>query len=60
MGEKWTLDDGSVLEFVGTKPYVTLSVRHDPGSTLLLVSAAVLLVGLMGSLFGKRRRVWFR
>ncbi|MGC4804905.1 cytochrome c biogenesis protein ResB [Micromonospora sp. DT233] len=60
VGEKWTLDDGSVLEFVGTKPYVTLSVRHDPGSTLLLVSSAVLLVGLMGSLFGKRRRVWFR
>lgn len=60
LGEKWTLDDGSVLEFVGTKPYVTLSVRYDPGSMLLLGSSTVLLVGLMGSLFGKRRRVWFR
>ncbi|RGC68555.1 Cytochrome c biogenesis protein CcsB [Micromonospora sp. MW-13] len=60
VGEKWTLDDGSVLEFVGTKPYITLSVRYDPGSTLLLGSSAVLLVGLMGALFGKRRRVWFR
>ncbi|MGW1056657.1 cytochrome c biogenesis protein ResB [Micromonospora rubida] len=60
VGEKWTLDDGSVLEFVGTKPYITLSVRYDPGSTLLLVSSTVLLIGLMGSLFGKRRRVWFR
>ncbi|GAA2705000.1 cytochrome c biogenesis protein ResB [Micromonospora olivasterospora] len=60
VGEKWTLDDGSVLEFLGTKPYVTLSVRYDPGSTLLLASSAVLLIGLMGALFGRRRRVWFR
>jgi cytochrome c biogenesis protein len=60
VGEKWTLDDGSTLEFLGTKPYVTLSVRHDPGSTLLLVSSVTLLVGLLGALFGRRRRVWFR
>ncbi|WP_229398797.1 cytochrome c biogenesis protein ResB [Micromonospora okii] len=60
VGEKWTLDDGSVLEFVGTKPYITLSVRHDPSSTLMLVSSGALLIGLMGALFGRRRRVWFR
>ncbi|MGK5676156.1 cytochrome c biogenesis protein ResB [Micromonospora sp. URMC 106] len=59
-GETWTLDDGTTVEFLDTRPYVTLSVRHDPGSTLLLVSSAVLLVGLMGSLFGRRRRVFFR
>ncbi|SCL58318.1 cytochrome c biogenesis protein [Micromonospora citrea] len=59
-GETWTLDDGTKVEFLDTRPYVTLSVRHDPGSTLLLVSSAVLLVGLMGSLFGRRRRVFFR
>ncbi|WP_229406406.1 cytochrome c biogenesis protein ResB [Micromonospora sp. NBRC 110038] len=60
VGEKWTLDDGSVLEFVGTQPYITISVRYDPGSALLLVSSTTLLIGLMGALFGKRRRVWFR
>ncbi|SCL16677.1 cytochrome c biogenesis protein ResB [Micromonospora inyonensis] len=59
-GEKWTLDDGTSVEFLGTEPFVTLSVRHDPGSTLMLVSSGVLLIGLMGSLFGRRRRVWFR
>lgn len=59
-GEKWTLDDGTTVEFLGTKPFVTLSVRHDPGSTLMLVSSVVLLVGLLGSLFGRRRRVWVR
>ncbi|SCG70071.1 cytochrome c biogenesis protein ResB [Micromonospora halophytica] len=60
VGEKWTLDDGSTLEFLGTKPYITLSVRHAPGQTLMLVACVVLLGGLMGSLFARRRRVWFR
>ena len=59
-GETWTLDDGTTLEFLGTRPYITISARHDPGTTLLLVSSATLLIGLMGSLFGKRRRIWFR
>lgn len=59
-GETWTLDDGTRLEFLGTEPYVTLSVRYDPGQALLLVSSGFLLVGLMGSLFGRRRRVFFR
>ncbi|MEU8371872.1 cytochrome c biogenesis protein ResB [Micromonospora sp. NPDC048894] len=59
-GETWTLDDGSKLEFLGTKRYVTLSVRHDPGEKLMLGACVVLLAGLMGSLFGRRRRVWFR
>ncbi|MEV0152891.1 cytochrome c biogenesis protein ResB [Micromonospora sp. NPDC050686] len=59
-GQSWQLDDGTTVEFLGTERYVTLSVRKDPGSTLLLVSSGTLLVGLMGSLFGRRRRVWFR
>ncbi|KAB1911621.1 cytochrome c biogenesis protein ResB [Micromonospora sp. AMSO31t] len=59
-GEKWTLDDGSTLEFVGTKPYITISVRHAPGQTMMLAACGTLLLGLMGSLFARRRRVWFR
>ncbi|MBM0278372.1 cytochrome c biogenesis protein ResB [Micromonospora tarensis] len=59
-GESWTLDDGTTVQFLGTERYVTLSIRHDPGATPLLISCAVLLVGLMGSLFGRRRRVFFR
>ncbi|MFJ8579072.1 cytochrome c biogenesis protein ResB [Micromonospora sp. NPDC093277] len=60
LGEKWTLDDGSTLEFVGTKPYITVSVRYAPGQTLMLGACVTLLLGLMGSLFARRRRVWFR
>ncbi|MEV4753506.1 cytochrome c biogenesis protein ResB [Micromonospora sp. NPDC049559] len=59
-GEKWTLDDGSSVEFVGSRQFVTLSVRYDPGEKIVLVSSALLLVGLMLTLTGRRRRVWFR
>jgi cytochrome c biogenesis protein len=48
------------VEFVGTKPWVTIAVRHDPGERIVLFGAGALLVGLMVSLSGKRRRVWAR
>ncbi|SBT53866.1 cytochrome c biogenesis protein ResB [Micromonospora narathiwatensis] len=60
LGEKWTLDDGSTVEFLGTKSYITISVRYAPGQTLMLGACVTLLLGLMGSLFARRRRVWFR
>jgi cytochrome c biogenesis protein len=60
VGEKWTLDDGTTVEFLGTKQYATLSVRYDPGEKPVLASAAVGLLGLMLSLTGRRRRVFFR
>jgi cytochrome c biogenesis protein len=59
-GDTWTLPDGSRVEFLGTRPWVTLTVRHDPGELPVLVSAGLLLVGLLVSLTGKRRRFWFR
>lgn len=59
-GETWRLDDGSSVQFLGTRQYVTLSVRYDPGEMIVLGGAGVLLVGLMLSLTGRRRRVWFR
>jgi cytochrome c biogenesis protein len=60
VGESWTLDDGTTLEFVGTRRYVVLAVRQDPGERIVLGSVAVMLAGLMLSLTGRRRRVWFR
>jgi len=60
LGDTWTLDDGTKLEFVGTRPYATLSIRHDPTQALALVGAVAGLLGLMLSLSGRRRRVWFR
>ncbi len=59
-GESWTLPDGSRLEFVGTRQWITVSVRNDPGETIVLFGAGALLLGLMVSLSGRRRRVWAR
>ncbi|MEU4238946.1 cytochrome c biogenesis protein ResB [Actinoplanes sp. NPDC026619] len=60
VGETWTLDDGTKLEFVGTRPYATLAIRYDPTQSLILIGAVIGLIGLMLSLGGHRRRVWFR
>jgi cytochrome c biogenesis protein len=60
IGESWTLDDGSKVEFVGTRPWVSVALRHDPGEAIVLVSMVFVVSGLMLSLTGKRRRVWVR
>ena len=59
-GEKWTLDDGTTLEFLGTRRFATISIRYDPTQSMMLVGAVLGLAGLMLSLFTHRRRVWFR
>jgi len=59
-GQSWTLDDGTKLEFLGTRPFITVSIRYDPTSELVLAGAVLGLLGLMLSLAGHRRRVWFR
>jgi cytochrome c biogenesis protein len=59
-GDAWRLDDGSTLEFVGVREFVTLQVGHDPGDRVVLGGAAVMLVGLVASLVVRRRRIWFR
>jgi cytochrome c biogenesis protein len=59
-GQSATLDDGSTVTFVGTRPWVTMTVRYDPGERVVLAGAVCLLLGLVSMLFGRRRRVWFR
>ena len=48
------------MEFLGTRPWIAVSVRHDPGEELVLGGAVLLVVGLLGSLAGRRRRIFFR
>jgi len=59
-GDSAKLDDGSTVEFLGTRPWTALSVRYDPGETIVLAGAICLLLGLLTSLTGRRRRIWFR
>ena len=59
-GGSTRLDDGTTVQFVGTRPWIAVTVRYDPGERVVLIGAVCLLLGLVTSLTGKRRRVWFR
>ena len=59
-GQTAKLDDGSTIQFLGTRQWVSLSLRYDPGEKLVLGGAIALVVGLLLSLTGRRRRIWFR
>jgi cytochrome c biogenesis protein len=59
-GETLTLDDGTTVEFLGTQRWITVSVRYNPGHPVLLAGTGLLLLGLVLSLYGHRRRIWFR
>jgi cytochrome c biogenesis protein len=60
-GDTWVLPDGSgTVAFVDIAQYATLSVAYDPGKGVALVSALTAILGLMLSLFVRRRRIWVR
>jgi cytochrome c biogenesis protein len=59
-GETWKLDDGSTLEFLGTRQWAGLRTAYDPGQNTVLVAAVLMVVGLIGSLTVRRRRLWVR
>ena len=60
-GESWTLPDGQgSLEFVGLDRWASFTISHDPGKLLALLAAVAAIVGVMLSLFVKRRRIWVR
>jgi cytochrome c biogenesis protein len=59
-GQTAKLGDGSSVEFLGTRQWVSLSLRYDPGEKYVLGGAIALVIGLLLSLTGRRRRVWFR
>ncbi|HWG95276.1 MAG TPA: cytochrome c biogenesis protein ResB [Mycobacteriales bacterium] len=59
-GGTWQLPDGAVLEWVDTPEWVTLQVTQDPGKELALVASGGMVLGLLLSLFVRRRRVWVR
>jgi len=60
-GETWQLpgDRGSIT-FDGLSEFGNFQVAHDPGRYLTLVGAVTAILGVMGSLLIKRRRVWVR
>ncbi|GGR52682.1 cytochrome c biogenesis protein ResB [Streptomyces netropsis] len=61
VGDTMTLPDGAgTLHFDGIKPWATFQISQKPGNTTALVGAVAALIGVAGSLFIQRRRVWVR
>jgi cytochrome c biogenesis protein len=58
-GETYTYAEGSItLETV--VPWVNLQVVKDPGKNYALLGGIVAVIGLLSSLYGRRRRIWIR
>ena len=60
-GQTWDLPGGNgSIEFAGYERWASFQIAHDPGKEPALISAILALVGLMLSLFVRRRRLWVR
>jgi len=60
-GQGMKLPDGKgSIEFNGVQRWVKLQVSHQPGKVVALTGVVLALLGLLGSLFIRSRRVWVR
>jgi len=59
-GDGLKLPDGGQLTYVGTTQWVNFTIAHNPGTSAALISAILAILGLIGSLFIQRRRIWVR
>lgn len=60
VGQTLKLPDGTTVRFDGYKQWASLQVSHDPTQGYLLVAAVLMVLGLLGSLAVRRRRLWVR
>jgi cytochrome c biogenesis protein len=58
-GQTYKFPEGQIT-FEGLTPWINLQVVSDPGKNYALVGAIVAVLGLLASLFGRRRRIWVR
>jgi cytochrome c biogenesis protein len=56
-GETYEFAEGSIT-FETYVPWVNLQVVRDPGKSYALVGSIVAILGLLASLFTRRRRIW--
>ena len=60
VGQTLKLRNGVQVTFDGWKPWASLQVSHDPAQGYLLIAAVAMVIGLLGSLGVRRRRLWIR
>lgn len=59
-GDVWTIDGVGSIEFADLERWASFQIAHDPGKELALIASVMAMVGLMLSLFVRRRRIWVR
>ncbi|MFJ1703274.1 cytochrome c biogenesis protein ResB [Kitasatospora sp. NPDC088346] len=60
-GQAWELPDGyGSVTFEGYQQWASFNVSHRPGNAVALTGAVCAILGLVGSLFVQRRRIWVR
>ena len=59
-GQQATLPGGLTLSLPEVRQYTVLTLARDPGVPLVAAGAALLLAGLLPSLYVRKRRVWAR
>jgi cytochrome c biogenesis protein len=59
-GQGFDLPSGGTVVFTGLKQWANFTVAHNPGTGWALSSAVLAVLGLIGSLFVQRRRIWVR
>jgi cytochrome c biogenesis protein len=59
-GQQAALPGGVRIAMPAVRQYTVLTLARDPGVPLVAVGAALLLAGLLPSLYVRRRRVWAR
>jgi cytochrome c biogenesis protein len=60
LGQSGKLANDVEVSFAGLKQYSVFTLARDPGVPIVAVAAALLLAGLVPSLYVTRRRVWVR
>jgi cytochrome c biogenesis protein len=58
-GESYSYPQGSI-KFETFVPWINLQIVDDPGKSYALYGAIAAILGLLASLFGRRRRIWIR
>jgi cytochrome c biogenesis protein len=60
-GQTVQLPDGlGSIEFEGVEPWTRIQISQTPGKEVALAGVVLALIGLLGSLFIRPRRVWVR
>jgi cytochrome c biogenesis protein len=60
IGQSVKATNGVTVRFDGWVPWASMQVSHDPSQDYLLIAGIAMVVGLIGSLSVRRRRLWLR